>query len=227
MNHSLLWAITLLLSCYSYVPNIPTKQKASSNTAAVAIQNNLLNIFYIGIENPITVALPNVPIEQTKVSLSNGKLVQLNQKGKYQVTVYQEGKTQLQLEGRTASGQKVMVIHTFKVKRLPPPSISIAGKLYGRLPLIDLLFSTGLDCYSSNNPIEINWQVENFDIMVSNPRECDPPMPTNIGASWNRIPRILIENARIGAVIYIDNIHIKTSNGHIEKLDKTISFKIL
>ncbi len=162
MNQLLLWGTILLLWLSSFTSNM----KLPQTTAPVAISNDAFNIFYIGMENPITVALPNIPIEQTKVTISNGTLRKTNETGKYIVTVFQEGETTIQLEGKTPNGRKITSNHVFDVQKFPTPLLGIKGQKGWKIPILDLWSSSGL--YSVNSSL---MEVEPIDLFINKGKE--------------------------------------------------------
>ncbi len=69
--------------------------------------------------------------------------------------------------------------------------------------------------------------IERFSISIYRPRECDPYKYVNEGVVWGRKVMGLIEKASIGDFIHINDIHIRLPNGTIQKLEKTLHFKII
>ena len=66
-----------------------------------------MNVFYIGVDNPISVAISGVPIEATKVSMDKGTITPTAQLGQYHVRVFEVGKAMIYLEGKDRQGKVV------------------------------------------------------------------------------------------------------------------------
>ncbi|MEZ4887880.1 MAG: GldM family protein [Chitinophagales bacterium] len=96
----------------------------------VAISTDKVNIFYIGVLNPISVAISGVPIEATKVSISKGIVSPSHIKGQYYVRVFEVGKVMVYLEGKDKQGNTVWSSSEFRVKRIPGP-IAVLGRIAG------------------------------------------------------------------------------------------------
>ncbi|MEO6540576.1 MAG: M56 family metallopeptidase, partial [Ferruginibacter sp.] len=86
-------------------------------TTAYADADNR-SIFYIGMENPVKIKVPNVKPEDIVVNITEGSISGIN--GSYIVRVNHEGDVTLTLSKR--DGTKIPASFTVKAKRLPEPA---------------------------------------------------------------------------------------------------------
>jgi HSP20 family molecular chaperone IbpA len=92
---------------------------AQTNTEPV-VSADKMNIFYIGIDNPVSVAVPGVLSEKLKVTISEGTIIGSN--GKYIVTVSKPGETEIAIYVETKPGvYEKEGIKKFRVQRIPNP----------------------------------------------------------------------------------------------------------
>jgi hypothetical protein len=88
-----------------------------------------MNVFYIGVKNPVTVAAAGVSTSAMKVSMSNGTMSKTSGTG-YDVTCTKPGKAIITVKD-TKKGKSYPF--EFRVKRIPDPLVKIAGKTDGQI----------------------------------------------------------------------------------------------
>lgn len=90
-------------------------------------------VFYIGVDNPITVSAPGVPLDKLKVSMTNGSIS--GSKGAYVVKPTASGDATITVMGEDDSHKTIKLGETkFRVKRLPTPRAKFGGKSGGNMP---------------------------------------------------------------------------------------------
>ena len=107
---------------YGFTGNT-TEKTTDLEMGTVAIAADKMNVFYIGVENPITLSAAGVPSSQLKVT-STG----LDMKGtgaKRIVTAKRKGIATITLSG----GGLAKTEFKFRVKRIPDPVVKCAGKM--------------------------------------------------------------------------------------------------
>ncbi len=92
---------------------------------SVTVSASKMNVFYMGVDNPVEVSAAGVPSAQIKVSLDGGNISK-NSDGTYNVTVNSPGKATVRVSapGVTASKE-------YRVKRIPDPVPLLGGTLQG------------------------------------------------------------------------------------------------
>ncbi len=95
---------------------------------SVSVSPTKMNVFYIGVRNPVDVTAAGVPVERLKVSMSGGGGGKIVKSGKgYIVTVRSvTGKNNLAKINVTADG-KSLGTKKFRCKRVPDPSATIGS----------------------------------------------------------------------------------------------------
>lgn len=91
----------------------------------VAVEVNKMNVFYIGIDNPITVAVPGYDCAALQVRLSGtGKLIS---KGscQYIVQVREPGNVDIEIFSNENGQEQQLGVKKFRVKRIPDPVVHL------------------------------------------------------------------------------------------------------
>ncbi|MBU0488218.1 MAG: gliding motility protein GldM [Bacteroidetes bacterium] len=104
--------------------------KPSANVSA-----DKMNVFYIGLKNPITVAVPGAPAEKVNANISGGGSLVKTGPGKYDVTVSPSAKeVNISVSADMGGGSaKSMGSQVFRVKQIPDPFAIVAGKKGGAI----------------------------------------------------------------------------------------------
>ncbi len=94
---------------------------------AAVVSPEMMNVFYMGLDNPVSVSVPGVANENVSVSINNGNITKLSN-GKYVVKGVKQGKATISLTATLPGGEKrSMGAMEFRCKALPKPEASING----------------------------------------------------------------------------------------------------
>jgi gliding motility-associated protein GldM len=137
------------------------------------ISADMMNVFYAGIENPISVSVPGVPAQNIMVSVSNGRLTR-TAKG-WSVRPTKAGtdcKISVSTKGDNGKVQNIGS-KPFRVKLLPPPVAYIEytkdgnpEKYKGSKPISKgaLLSAKGIKAELDDADLDVRYQVLGFDL---------------------------------------------------------------
>lgn len=92
---------------------------------SVTISASKMNVFYIGVDNPVEVSAAGVPSAQIKVSMDGGNISR-NNDGTYTVNVSAPGKATVRVSAPGVNYSK-----EYRVKRIPDPTPLLGGKEKG------------------------------------------------------------------------------------------------
>ncbi len=92
---------------------------------SVTISASKMNVFYIGVDNPVEVSAAGVPSAQINVSMDGGNISR-NADGTYTVRVERQGVAKVNISAPGMNGSK-----EFRVKRIPDPTPLLGGKERG------------------------------------------------------------------------------------------------
>lgn len=106
--------------------------------SAVAVSPDKMNVFYIGVDNPLTVSSAGIAPTDLVVNVSGcGATLANNGNGKYTAKAAAQGTCIITVMAKTANGLKQQGSpQYFRVKRFPNPPLKVAGKsTYGNLDM--------------------------------------------------------------------------------------------
>ncbi|MEQ1733179.1 MAG: gliding motility protein GldM [Bacteroidia bacterium] len=120
---------------------------------AVSVSPDKMNVFYIGVPNPVTVSAAGIPAENMMVSMSGGSISVDKRTGKGTVTVSAGTEATVNVSAKIGAGTKALGSSKFRIKRLPDP-VGVCGGMKG-----DGVMKKGLLIASGS----VIARMENFD----------------------------------------------------------------
>lgn len=197
------------------------------------ISADMMNVFYAGIENPMSVSVPGVPTQNVSVSITNGILTRKGSGWTVRPTkVGQDCKISVSAK---MEGGKVQSIGSkpFRVKALPPPIGYIeyrengnpakykGGKAFAKANLIS---SNGVKAELDDADLDVRYNVLGFDITffdsMGNGR-----IETSNNTAFTEKQLDLMRKMSRGKTFYISRIRAKGPDG-IERILPPIEVKV-
>ena len=182
-------------------------------SATVAAEK--MNVFYAGIENPISV---NAPVDPGKINISlSGGTYSKSGPGTYNVTVTEAlaGKTVTVRVTADAGGKaNDMGTTTFRVKRVPDPECKIGGSIRGgRVTKTDLTVNPFLTAKMGDDFVyDLMWRVTSFRVTFSIRGVEEAPIACQ-GAAFNENVLAKIRSAPVGTTIFFTEIRATSPVG--------------
>lgn len=190
-------------------------------TRSATVSADQMNVFYVGVDNPITVSAAGISSNDLKVSASNGTLSP-NGKGKYNVRVSDIGGTcTITLSGGNMPPSKF----TFRIKRIPSPVAYIANSQGGGIGNGTFRVQRGIEPRLENFDFNAKCQIQGFVLRYIARRE-DPVIVTNPGGSFNGQTAALIAKAKPGDTYVFDNVKARCPGDPVGRNINSLSFNI-
>jgi gliding motility-associated protein GldM len=171
--------------------------------SGAALMLDKMNVFYIGLDNPITVS-SGVGHERTKLTASGGGVTLRNTApGKYIVNATTVGKATI-----TISDGKQNTEFIYRVKTVPSPITTIGGTIKeGKIKKGNLQAQQGLIALLENFDFEAKFEVLSFEFTYK-PSNGDASEGKVTGArfsdQWNKVVR----DCRSGDIFLIENVKV-------------------
>jgi gliding motility-associated protein GldM len=145
----------------------PFKSEYIVARPALTVSADKMNVFYAGLDNPVSVSVPGIPNERLSVSIDNGKINPIGN-GKYSVTVMNGTQANVAVMATMENGEKrKMGISTFRVKRIPNPKTRYAKLTEdGSLTKQEILANPGIIAYYESFEFNANPKVKSFKISI-------------------------------------------------------------
>ena len=187
-------------------------------STGASMQLDKMNVFYIGVDNPITVAAAGYSIEDVSVEASgNGVNIRPDEKlgkGHYNVTVEKEGPLQMNIMANTKeAGKKNVGGLPVRVKLIPNPVASLNGKYGGFMAANQFRVQIAPAAILDHFDFEARFQVIGFTFSML-PKGHDYQGPYTdynpAGARFRDKPEIqrLVDGAKIGDKVFIEDIKV-------------------
>lgn len=204
----------------------PFEEEYQVSKPSVTISPIKMNVFYMGVANPVSVSVPGVPSENLQVSMTNGKI----EKNGKEYVVFPKAedingkKTKVSVNADFDGKTRFIGSMDFRVKQVPDPIATIGGKSGGVLRKEDLLAEDGIFAALVDFDFDLKFKVTRFDITFTGAGGYN----NTWSSKSNRFTddqRAQFNNLTQGSIIYIDNIFAHGDDGTDRELSP-ISFKI-
>jgi len=187
---------------------------------SIAVQLDKMNVFYIGVENPISVSAAGVSSNDVKVSAS-GVNVANKGGGHFIVTASTPGESIL-----TVSAPGVSQRFTYRVKRIPDPTPLLGAKHRSKaMANGEFRAQGGIATVLENFDFDAKCDVAGFEVTWL-PKRQDPISKQNSGARWNGDVQDWISKAKPGDAYFFDDIKCKCPGDAAARNLGGLAFKI-
>lgn len=170
---------------------------------SVTVSADKMNVFYIGVDNPVSVSAAGVATADVDVRINGGGGT---------LTKLADGKFNVKVTTATApnqfctievynrkTGQKVGSA-PFRTKRIPDPLASIGGKVDGKVTDGELKIQQGIMAKLENFDFEAKCNIQGFTMICNLPRQDASPPITVSGGRFDANVSSWIQKGRAGAI---------------------------
>jgi len=200
----------------------PFKHEYEVAKPSMTVSPTKMNVFYAGLDNPVSVSVPGISPTNVKVSITNGS-IQPGATG-YVVRPDKIGVlSKISVSAMIDGTLKDIGSMEFRVKRVPNPVASVAGKIEGVITKNELLAQQGILAKIPDFDFEMNFTVTSFVVSTSRGGfVVDKPTKGN---RFSQEQTDLMKGLNPGSRLYFESIVVKGDDGSIRPLPP-ISFKI-
>jgi len=153
---------TVSLNMGNKVETRPWEFTYMVGSTGASIQLDKMNVFYIGVPNPITVSAAGYSIEDISVNIPGASLANTG-KGKWDVTVTNPGKITASINAKAEGGIKQVGAMEIRVKTIPDPVAKVGGKTGGVLGAAIFRAQAGIPAVLENFDFDTKFVVTSFD----------------------------------------------------------------
>jgi gliding motility-associated protein GldM len=188
---------------------------------SVSVSADKMNVFYIGVDNPITVAAAGVSSGDVRVNISGAASKKSGNNTNLVVTGKSVGPAKVTV---TAKGQSLGSFD-FRVKRIPDPIAKIGGSKGGRLRSNIFKSQTGLYAELENFDFAAKCRITGFEVLYI-PKRADAVTSTNVGGNFTQSSKKLVDLAKPGDNYTIRNIKGTCPGDNVSRDLGSMSFQI-
>jgi hypothetical protein len=204
---------------------VKKKFKYEVGAPAGSVSADQMNVFYIGVKNPVTVAASGVTDRELKVSASSGLNMTKTGKGKYSVTATRpttKGKT----ESITLSGGPLKSTpYPFRVKRIPNPVAKIANKTDGVVRSGEWKAQRGIIPMLENFDFDAKCKIISYEMIYIKKRS-DPVIIQGQGGAFSGKSMNAIRAAKPGDSYNFMNVKAKCPGDKASRKINGLAFQI-
>jgi len=148
--------------------NLPEQTYTVAKPSASVTPDKML-VFYIGVDNPVTVSAPGFSKDKIHASISAGSITGSN--GAYIVKVTQRGNVKVTVTGEQEKGKStVLGVSEFRVKPIPPPHVKFANKGGGRLSAPAMRSQNRIFAVLDDFEFDAKFNINHFTMFINKPR---------------------------------------------------------
>lgn len=200
----------------------PFKSSYTVIEPMVTISPTMMNVIYAGIDNPISISAPGVPMSSINATISNGTLTRQGDKWiAHSSAVGQEAT--ISVSAQTEGGVTNLGSMTFRVRKLPDPLAYIPIKdgsgntvqykgAPRRISKAALMGASGIGAALDDGVLDIQFHVVSFSTLVFD--QMGNAIPENsAGSSFSARQINQMKNLKPGKTFLITNIKAKGPDG--------------
>jgi len=172
-----------------------------------------MNVFYIGVDNPVSISVPGMADELLRPSISAGSLTRSND-GNWNVKVPTTAKKAvISVSAGTGSTSKPMGTAEFRVKRVPSPVAKIANTDGGNISKGAMLAASAIiPVMPEDFEFELFFEINSFTF--TSVRSGDVFEVVGKGNRLTSDMKSFIQTAKRGTKIWLENIYAKGPDGN-------------
>ena len=187
----------------------------------VAVSAEKMNVFYIGVENPVSVAAGIAPADLEVTVSGAGAAIKPAGARRYVVTVTTPGECAVHVTGGGIQGTRF----TFRSKRLPDPVARLGRSSGGLMGSGEFRAQGGVGAFHDNLDFDVRSAIVGFELTYVGKRQ-DPVTVTNQGPRFNAKASALIRRAKPGDIYLFTNVKAKCPGDSATRRVNTMVFTI-
>jgi len=189
-----------------------------------------MNVFYIGVDNPVSISVPGVPPEQVTASMTGGTIKPSRGQdatGNWTHIVRPDAgarESEIRVSANIDGANRSMGVAKFRVRRVPDPVPYIANTREGNVSAAALVAAGGIIPRLENFEFDMNFTISSFTMSISVPGgDIQDDRSTSNRLTPNMVQ--MLQRARRGQRVWFENISARGPDGSTRQLS-TIALRI-
>ena len=187
---------------------------------SATISADKMNVLYVGVDNPLSVAVAGVPSEKIQV-VGSGITVNKLSGGKYSTKPNKVGVAKITISG----GGLAPTTFKYRVKKIPDPVVKVGRKNGGTINAAEFKAQRGIIPHLENFDFEARCKIRGFEF-ARVPKNGDAQVYTNNGGAFDTRSKRMIEQASRGDLYYFSEIKCKCPGDEVNRNLNGIVFNI-
>ncbi len=160
------WGGTIVLEGDGAAP-IVRKFESSYQVAeaSAVVSPTKMNVFYRGVENPVSISVSGVAKESIRARITKGRIRKVRNQWEVMPAAGAEGEVvKIKVYANVDGNEKFMGEMPFRVKNVPSPIAKIAGKSQGGITLTQLSRAPGVIAEMEDFDFELDFTITEFTV---------------------------------------------------------------
>ncbi|MDP4710469.1 MAG: gliding motility protein GldM [Saprospiraceae bacterium] len=188
---------------------------------SVAVSADKMNVFYIGVDNPVSVSAAGISSNELSVSIDGGggtiKKVGSNN---FVVNVTNPGDATINVAGGGMRDSKL-----FRVKRIPNPEARLSNSNGGNMGSGEFKAQAGVGAFLDNFDFDAKCSVVGYELVYAAKR-ADVVIVENEGARYTDASQKLVAMAKPGDTYYFNNVRASCPGDKVSRKINSMVFTI-
>jgi gliding motility-associated protein GldM len=198
---------------------VDVEYTVGQSNASIALDK--MNVLYIGVDNPVTIAASGGGDDKVTASITSGSLIKVGP-GKYVAKVTQQNddtRITVTVDGKTAG------VSSFRVRNIPGSVATVGGFASGEtIPAATFKAQGGVAAWIKDFPFDLKYVVTQFTISTDSDDGDIVEAPTQGNAFTGKAADILRTHVKRGKTVYIDNIRAMGPDGQNKKVPSLVYY---
>jgi hypothetical protein len=193
-----------------------------SKSQNISLANEKMNIFYKGVDNPISFAAEGISNKDVDLKTKNGII-----DNKYGYNIFRSdsiGRAEITICRKVGSKLKKIGSTTFRVKKLPDPITKVGPSSGGRINTSVLKAQQYIRDDMQNFDIDVRPQVDSFTICISRNDPCYYRELHNVGGKFDDNVIQALSELRDGDTVIFKNFFGKNVYGELTEFNSVTFF---
>lgn len=192
--------------------------------ANLVVSPTKMNVFYVGVDNPVSVSIAGVAGDKIEPSITNGRFKKVRD-GEYIVNPIRPGNSLVTVFAEIDGVRKNMGVAPFRVKALPDPVVKVAGKKGGKIERNVLAAQAGVFAEMENFDFDLEFKIIEFTVSTTDRGGYFIDAKAQNNAFTNK-QYDLIKDLRRGSRVNIEDVKAVGPDGTVRDL-APIVFEII
>lgn len=199
---------------------IPVEYTVGSANASIALDK--MNVLYIGVDNPVTIAASGGGDDKVQATISGGggSITRVGP-GRYNVRVNSQtddAKITVSVEGKVAG------VSQFRVRNIPEAQAYVGGKPSGEnIPAGAFKAQGGVGAGIKNFPFELSYDVVSFTFTCDTDDDI-VSIPVQGAGFAGAVRNAINQHVQAGRMVTIDDIRVKGPDGRTTKVPSLVYY---
>ncbi|MBP6184865.1 MAG: hypothetical protein KA479_07965 [Saprospiraceae bacterium] len=191
---------------------------------SITVSADKMNVFYIGVENPVSVSAAGVSSNDMQVNISGGG-GKIRKVGSANYIVEVTTPTLECFVSVSASSIGLSDKKLFRVKRIPDPVARLGKESSGSMGNGEFKAQPGVGAFLDNFDFDAKCAIQSFTVTKVPPRQ-DAIVKNNEGPRYNGDVSNLVNSAKPGDTYYFDEVKARCPGDQVGRKINSMVFKI-